>query len=82
MLKRSLMQIFAKMIRPPPPIPCMTLAAINILIFTLTAAKSDPTKNTRLAANRAGLRPKMSHSFPHTGVAAEDARRKLEPIHV
>lgn len=82
MLNKSLIQIFTKMIRPPPPIPWITLPAINMLMLMLTAAISDPTKNTILATRTTGFRPKISLIFPHDGVAAAAARRYADPIHV
>lgn len=74
-LNRSLIQILAKMIKPPPPIPWITLAAINILILILKAAIRDPTKNIILANSMIGLRPQMSLNFPHVGVDAAAANR-------
>ena len=75
MLNKSLIQMLAKMIKPPPPIPCITLAAINILILTLKAAIKDPTKKMTLANSMMGLRPQISLSFPHDGVDAAAANR-------
>ena len=75
MLNRSLMQILAKTIRPPPPKPCMTLPAISILILMLSAAINDPTKNEMLASKMMGFRPHMSLNFPQVGVDAAAVRR-------
>lgn len=76
------MQILANMIKPPPPIPCMTRPPNNIWILILNADMRDPTKNKALAVNMMGLRPQISLSFPHVGVAAAAARRYADPIHV
>ena len=82
MLNRSLMQIFAKMSSPPPPMPCIALAAMSIFMPVASAAMRDPTKKTVLASNRTGLRPQMSLNFPHTGVDAAAASKYADPIHV
>ncbi len=76
------MQMLARMIKPPPPVPCMTRPASSILMSLLTAAMRDPTKNSALAVNRMGLRPQMSLNFPHVGVAAAAANRYADPTHV
>ena len=82
MLNKSEMQILTKTIKPPPPIPWMPLAAISILILTLTAHNRLPIKNIPAATKSMGLRPQMSLIFPHDGVLAALARRYAEPIHV
>jgi hypothetical protein len=82
MLKRSEMQILTKIISPPPPMPCMALAAINIPILTLTAANRLPMKNTAQATSSTGFLPQISENLPHEGVEAALARRYAEPIHV
>lgn len=74
-LNKSLMQILANMIKPPPPIPWITLAAINILILILRAAIKDPAKKMILANSMMGFRPQISLNFPHVGVDAAAARR-------
>ena len=79
-LNKSLMQMFARMIRPPPPIPCITLPPISIRMFMDRAAIKDPKKKTRLARRRIGFRPKMSLNLPHVGTLAADASRKADPI--
>ncbi len=68
--------------RPPPPTPCRARAKINISMLTDTAASSEPTKKTALARSRIGLRPQMSEILPQTGVAAAEASRYADPIHV
>lgn len=75
MLKRSLIQILARMIKPPPPMPCKALAASSILVPVLNAAIKDAMRKRTFAANRMGLRPQISLNFPHVGVDAEAARR-------
>ena len=75
------MQMLARMISPPPPIPCMTLPASSIWMLTLVAAMTEPTKNNALAKSMIGLRPHMSLNFPHVGVAAAAASRYADPIH-
>lgn len=82
MLNKSLMQILANMIKPPPPAPCITRPASSIWILILTAAMREPRKKTALANSIIGLRPQISLIFPHVGVAAAAARRKADPIHV
>ena len=82
MLNKSLIQILAKMIRPPPPVPCMTRPASSIWTLILRAAIREPTKNIALATNIIGLRPQISLIFPHVGVAAAAAKRYADPIHV
>lgn len=82
MLNRSLMQMFASMISPPPPIPWIALPVRSMSILTLTAAIKDPTKKIKFAKRRIGLRPHISLSLPHTGVAAAAANMKEDPIHV
>ena len=75
MLKRSLIQILARMMRPPPPIPCITLPPINIFMLIDKADIKDPTKKMRLARRMIGFRPQMSLNFPHVGVLAAAASR-------
>lgn len=75
MLKRSLMQMLAKIINPPPPIPCTTLPPSNILILIDKAAMRDPTKKMTFARSRMGFRPKISLNLPHVGVDAAAAKR-------
>lgn len=75
MLNKSLIQILAKMMRPPPPVPCMTRPASSIWTLILKAAIREPTKKIELATNMIGLRPQISLIFPHVGVAAAAARR-------
>lgn len=75
MLNKSLMQILARMTKPPPPIPCRTRPASNIWILILRAAMREPKKKIALASNMIGLRPQISLIFPHVGVDAADARR-------
>ncbi len=74
-LNKSLMQIFTKIINPPPPIPCITRPANNILMLLAIAQIKLPTRNTMLATSRTGLRPKMSLIFPHVGVDAAAASK-------
>ena len=81
-LNKSLIQILTRVIRPPPPIPCIALAAINIAMLTLTAASKLPIKNTAAALSNTGLRPQMSENFPHDGVLAALASKYADPIHV
>lgn len=76
------MQILTRIIRPPPPIPCMALAAINIPILTLTAANRLPIKKTADVTSRIGLRPQMSENLPHDGTEAALASRYADPIQV
>ena len=76
------MAMLARMIRPPPPVPCITRPASNILMFMLNAAMRDPTKNSALAVSKMGLRPHISLNFPHVGVAAAAAKRYADPTHV
>jgi len=76
------MQIWVKTINPPPPIPWMTRPAISILMFTLNAQMSDPTKKTTFAVRIVGFLPKMSLILPHVGVAAAAASRYADPIQV
>lgn len=75
MLNKSLMQILAKMIKPPPPVPCITRPARSIWTLILRAAMREPTKKIAFATNMIGLRPQISLIFPHVGVAAAAARR-------
>ena len=82
MLNRSLMQIFVRIISPPPPMPWIARAAINIPILTETPASSDPRKKIAHATSRIGLRPQMSLNLPHEGVEAAFASRYAEPIQV
>jgi hypothetical protein len=81
-LNKSLIQILTKIIRPPPPMPCIALAKINIPILTLTAASKLPRKNIAAAINNTGLRPQISENFPHEGVLAALASRYADPIQV
>lgn len=76
------MQIFDKMINPPPPIPCTTLPPMSILILMLSAAIKDPPKKIMLASSRTGLRPHISLNLPHVGVDAAAESRYAELIHV
>jgi hypothetical protein len=82
MLKRSLMQVFTKVNRPPAPMPWTARPAINMSMSMLTAHIRLPMKKTKLAMSSTGFRPKMSLTLPHTGVAAAAARRYAEPIQV
>ena len=75
MLNKSLMQMLAKVIKPPPPVPCMTRPASSIWMLVLRADMREPRKKTELATNMIGLRPQISLIFPHVGVAAAAARR-------
>ena len=76
------MHMLAKMIRPPPPIPCITLPASSILMLILKAAMSDPKKNIAFASKMIGFRPHISLNFPHVGVAPAAANKYAEPIQV
>lgn len=82
MLNRSLMQMFDKMISPPPPMPWMTLPPISIFTLMLKADIRDPPRKIMLARSRTGLRPQMSLNLPHVGVDAAAAKRYAELIHV
>ena len=82
MLNKSLIQIFARIMIPPPPIPCMARATISIPIETLTAASKLPTKKMLAAHSKIGFRPQMSENLPHDGVLAAHASKYAEPIHV
>lgn len=82
MLKRSVMQMFTRMMSPPPPTPWMARAAINMPMLTLVAASRLPTKNTLEATSRMGLRPQMSEILPQDGTLAALASRYADPIHV
>lgn len=73
MANRSDMQMLTKTIRPPPPMPWMTRAAMSMFIFTDTAASREPTKKMALVTSRMGFLPKISDTLPHIGVAAEFA---------
>lgn len=75
MLNKSLMQMLAKVIKPPPPVPCMTRPASSIWMLVLRADMREPRKKTELATSMIGLRPQISLIFPHVGVAAAAARR-------
>jgi hypothetical protein len=81
-LNKSLIHILTKIIKPPPPIPCTALAAINIAILTLTAASKLPMKNIAAAISKTGLRPQISENFPQDGVLAALASKYADPIHV
>lgn len=81
-LNRSPIVILTNTTNPPPPRPCIALAAISIPIVTEVAAIKDPAKNMKLAIRRTGLRPHMSEILPHIGVDAATARRYAEPIQV
>jgi len=76
------MQMFDKIISPPPPIPWTTLPPISILTLMLKADIRDPPKKMMLASSRTGLRPHMSLNLPHVGVDAAADRRYAELIHV
>lgn len=69
------MQMLAKMIRPPPPMPCITRPASSILMLVLAAAMTDPTRKMALASSTIGFLPKISLNFPHMGVDAAAAKR-------
>lgn len=75
MLKRSLMQILARLIKPPPPIPCIALPASSILVPLLSADIREPTRKTILATNNIGFRPQMSLILPQVGVEAAAASK-------
>lgn len=62
--------------------PWITLAAMSILMFLLSAAMRDPTKKVKLANNRVGFRPQISLNFPHNGVDAAAASKYADPIQV
>ena len=74
-LNKSLMQMLAKIIKPPPPVPCIIRPASSIWILILRADMREPTKKIALATNIIGLRPQISLIFPHVGVAAAAAKR-------
>lgn len=76
------MQMFTRIINPPPPIPWIALAVINIPMLTLTAASRLPTKNTPDAASKTGLRPQISENLPHDGTEAAFASKYADPIQV
>ena len=82
MLNKSLMQMLPRIIRPPPPIPCMTRAAMSILTLIDSPAIKDPIKKTKFANRRIGFLPNISLNLPHVGVAAAAANKKADPIHV
>ena len=81
-LNKSPIVILTNTTRPPPPSPCIALAAINIPIVTEVAAIKDPAKKMRLAMRGTGFRPHMSEILPHIGVDAATASRYEEPIQV
>ena len=70
------------MINPPPPTPCIALAAINIPILTAAPHSALPTKNIIAAPSRIGFRPQISLNFPQLGVATATANKYDDPIHV
>lgn len=76
------MQMLTRTTRPPPPMPCIALAAISIPMLVDRAATSEPMQKTALAISRIGLRPQTSDILPHIGVEAEFPRRYAEPIQV
>lgn len=81
MLNMSLIQMFTKVIKPPPPIPWMTLPAWSMPILMLRAQTREPMKKSKFANSSAGFRPKISLIFPIEGMAAAPARRYVEPTH-
>ena len=63
------MDIFTRLVSPPPPMPWIARAVISIPMLLADAAMSDPTKNTPFAASKIGLRPKISDTFAQIGAA-------------
>ena len=75
MLKRSEMIILTKDIIPPPARPCTPLPEISMGMFTAAAAIVLPMKKTTIAPNTAYLRPQMSLTRTHMGLAAHMASK-------
>jgi hypothetical protein len=75
MLNKSLIQMFTNVNKPPPPMPWMVRPAISILMLVLHPQMALPTKKTAFANSSTGLRPKISLTLPHVGVAAAAASR-------
>jgi hypothetical protein len=73
MANRSEMVMLTSTIKPPPPIPWMTRAAISMFMFTDTPASKEPTKKMAFVTSSMGFLPKMSDTLPQMGVAAEFA---------
>lgn len=82
MLKRSLMQIFVRMIIPPAAVPWIARPVINTVILGETAHITDPTENVTTIVRRIIFRPQISESFAQTGVAAALVRRYADPTQV
>ena len=65
----------AMAIRPPPPSPWTSRAAISWSMFCEKPEASDPATNTTIAIWNSSRRPYRSEIFPHSGVDAVEASR-------
>lgn len=74
-LNKSEIVIVTKDWRPPPADPCSALAAINIGIFVLNAARILATAKIATPTSKAGLRPQISLHLAQMGPEAALARR-------
>ena len=70
----SAMDACARIIRPPPPRPCTTRAAMSQLMEPAAAPITDPAMNSTIAESSTGLRPKRSEIRPYTGIMTVEAR--------
>lgn len=82
MLNTSPMQMLVKIMIPPPPVPWIARAAINMVMLLERAHRRDPTEKKTIASRKMGLLPQMSDIFPQSRVEAAVDRRYAEPIHV
>ena len=64
--KRSDMAMLTSVIKPPPPIPWTTRAAMSMSMLTDTPARSEPIKKIAFVSKSIGFLPKMSDTLPHT----------------
>ena len=65
----------APTIKPPAPIPCSARKPISCPIDCESPASIEPTRKITIAARKTGFRPRMSPSFPYSGVEIVDASR-------
>ena len=60
----SAMEVWARIIRPPPPRPWTTRAVMSQPMVPADAPITEPARNRRMAAISTGLRPKRSEMRP------------------
>lgn len=80
--KRSLIQMFTRIVKPPAALPWITRPEMSISTLVAVPHSTDPMKKTQTAASITAFRPHISLNFPHSGPHAACESRYPDPTHI